>query len=57
MADRQVPGIRRIVTGHDDGGAPVVWIDGLASNHKFPRRARLIDPDVVYRRPAHALFR
>ena len=26
--------IRRIVTGHDDSGRSVVWLDGEASNHK-----------------------
>ena len=36
MVERQGPDIRRIVTGHDDSGAPVIWIDGLATNHKFP---------------------
>ena len=38
MADpkRQGPAIRRIVTGHDTGGKAVVWMDGPATNHKFP---------------------
>ncbi len=33
---RKDPHIRRIVTGHDATGKAVVWIDGEASNHKFP---------------------
>lgn len=33
---RSAPGFRRIVTGHDAGGKPVIWIDGDATNHKFP---------------------
>ena len=28
--------IRRIVTGHDDSGKEIVWIDEPATNHKFP---------------------
>jgi len=35
MADRKGPRIRRIVTGHDDAGKAVVWIDAPATNHKF----------------------
>jgi len=34
--NRSGPNIRRIVTGHDDAGAAVIWIDGDATNHKFP---------------------
>ena len=30
------PNFRRVVTGHDASGKPVIWIDGNASNHKFP---------------------
>src|SRR5262245_18023590 len=28
--------IRRVVTGHDPAGKAVVWVDSLATNHKFP---------------------
>ena len=35
-AARQGPHIRRIVTGHDASGKSVVWLDGPATNHKFP---------------------
>lgn len=34
------PAIRRIVTGHDASGKSVVWIDGPATNHKFPGDGR-----------------
>jgi quercetin dioxygenase-like cupin family protein len=30
------PDIRRVVTRHDSAGKASVWIDGAASNHKFP---------------------
>ena len=30
------PNFRRVVTGHDVTGKPVIWIDGNATNHKFP---------------------
>lgn len=33
---RPDPQIRRIVTGHDKDGKAVVWIDGFATNHKYP---------------------
>jgi len=39
MADRtprSAPNFRRVVTGHDASGKPVIWIDGNATNHKFP---------------------
>ncbi len=39
MADhggRTAPHFRRVVTGHDAAGKPVIWIDGDATNHKFP---------------------
>ncbi len=38
MADqnREAPAFRRIVTGHDSEGQPIVLTDGLATNHKFP---------------------
>ena len=35
-AKRKGPQIRRIVTGHDARGKSVVWLDGPATNHKFP---------------------
>jgi quercetin dioxygenase-like cupin family protein len=34
--NRRPPQIRRIVTGHDKEGKAIVWIDGPATNHKFP---------------------
>ena len=34
--DRKAPQIRRIVTSHDAAGKAVVWIDGPATNHRFP---------------------
>jgi quercetin dioxygenase-like cupin family protein len=38
MADKNPkrPNIRRIVTGHDPNGKAIVWIDGPATNQKFP---------------------
>lgn len=39
MADqtqRAKPKFRRVVTGHDQGGKPIIWIDSEATNHKFP---------------------
>lgn len=39
MADqneRITPNFRRVVTGHDASGKPVIWTDGNATNHKFP---------------------
>jgi mannose-6-phosphate isomerase-like protein (cupin superfamily) len=30
------PKVRRVVTGHDANGKSVVWIDGHATNHKYP---------------------
>jgi len=30
------PKFRRVVTGHDANGKPVILIDGDATNHKFP---------------------
>ncbi len=33
---RPLPKFRRIVTGHDAGGNPMIWIHGDATNHKFP---------------------
>jgi len=36
QAERTELTFRRVVTGHDANGAPVIWIDGNATNHKFP---------------------
>jgi quercetin dioxygenase-like cupin family protein len=39
MADeteRAAPDFRRVVTGHDASGKPLIWIDGNAANRKFP---------------------
>jgi quercetin dioxygenase-like cupin family protein len=36
MTERVLPKFRRVVTTHDAGGKAVVWIDGDATNHKFP---------------------
>lgn len=36
MTDRDAPSFRRIVTSHDAEGAPIIWIDGDATNHKYP---------------------
>jgi quercetin dioxygenase-like cupin family protein len=36
MTERTPPKFRRVVTKHDANGKAVVWIDGDASNHKFP---------------------
>jgi quercetin dioxygenase-like cupin family protein len=36
QAQRAAPKFRRVVTGHDAGGKPIVWIDGDATNHKYP---------------------
>jgi quercetin dioxygenase-like cupin family protein len=35
-AARQPPHIRRIVTGHDASGKAIVWMDGPATNHRYP---------------------
>ena len=35
-AARQPPRMRRVVTGHDATGRAVVWLDGEATNHKYP---------------------
>lgn len=34
--NRPLPKFRRIVTGHDADGKPVIWFDNNAANHKFP---------------------
>ena len=36
MTERTPPKFRRVVTKHDADGKAVVWIDGDATNHKFP---------------------
>jgi quercetin dioxygenase-like cupin family protein len=36
QGDRTAPKFRRVVTGHAANGKPVIWIDGDATNHKFP---------------------
>ena len=36
MPDRTPPRFRRVVTGHDSEGKPVFWINGDATNHKYP---------------------
>jgi len=35
-AQPTLPQFRRVVTGHDIGGNAVIWMDGAATNHKFP---------------------
>lgn len=36
QTERSKPKFRRVVTGHDANGKPVILIDGDATNHKFP---------------------
>jgi quercetin dioxygenase-like cupin family protein len=36
MTERASPKFRRVVTSHNANGKAVVWIDGDATNHKFP---------------------
>ena len=36
QAERPLPKFRRVVTGHDTNGKSMIWIDGDATNHKFP---------------------
>jgi quercetin dioxygenase-like cupin family protein len=36
QTERTEPTFRRVVTGHDANGTPVIWMDGNATNHKFP---------------------
>jgi len=38
--ERKKPEIRRVVTGHDATGKPIVWMDGPASVHQFPNEYR-----------------
>lgn len=33
---RQGPVFRRVVTAHEADGTPIIWMDGPATNHKFP---------------------
>src|SRR2546428_491578 len=42
MATQQgkAPEIRRVVTGHDASGKPIVWMDGPATVHQFPNEYR-----------------
>jgi quercetin dioxygenase-like cupin family protein len=35
-AQRPLPKFRRIVTKHGADGKPAIWLDGDATNHKFP---------------------
>jgi quercetin dioxygenase-like cupin family protein len=35
-SQRWKPKLRRVVTAHDPDGKAVIWIDGDATNHKFP---------------------
>ena len=37
---RKPPEIRRVVTGHDAAGKPVVWMDRPAAVHQFPNEYR-----------------
>jgi hypothetical protein len=36
QTQRAQPKFRRVVTRHDEDGKPIIWIDGEATNHKFP---------------------
>ena len=36
QAETKATPIRRIVTGHDDSGKTLVWMDGAVKNQKFP---------------------
>lgn len=36
QAESSAPSFRRVVTGHDASGKPVIWMDGNATNRKFP---------------------
>ncbi|WPH15964.1 cupin domain-containing protein [Variovorax paradoxus] len=36
MTSRKAPQLRRIVTTAEASGKSVLWMDGLAANHKFP---------------------
>jgi quercetin dioxygenase-like cupin family protein len=36
QTERAQPKFRRIVTSHDANGNAAIWIDGDATNHKFP---------------------
>jgi quercetin dioxygenase-like cupin family protein len=34
--EKKNPHVRRIVTGHDDSGKAIIWMDGDAENSKYP---------------------
>lgn len=34
--EKRDPMVRRIVTTHDKDGKSVIWMDGFATNHKYP---------------------
>jgi hypothetical protein len=36
QTERLTPKFRRVITGHDASGKAIIWIDGDATNHKFP---------------------
>jgi naringenin degradation protein FdeH len=36
QTERTEPTFRRVVTGHGANGTSVIWMDGNATNHKFP---------------------
>src|ERR1051326_3539214 len=36
QTERTEPTFRRVVTRHDANGTSVFWMDGNATNHKFP---------------------
>jgi hypothetical protein len=36
QTERTAPTFRRVVTGHDANGTPLIWMDGNTTNHKFP---------------------
>lgn len=36
QSDRSPPSFRRVVTAHDADGKSTLWLDGFASNYKFP---------------------
>src|ERR1700722_1277060 len=34
--EKKNPHVRRIVTGHDENGKAIIWMDGDAENSKYP---------------------
>ena len=36
QAESSAPSFRRVVTGHNASGKTVIWLDGTATNRKFP---------------------